>query len=343
MNLHEGFGFNFLSHLEKQAYIVVLKALSTKTDSICISKVDRSVDIMKVVQTVLGDNPSVIYFNRTQLQIEESALARSVILSGVPTKTQIQNMNSELHTEADRIVSFVKASKEARNDNYRLLLALYEYLQSNVKYDIVERQANLKGFSPNPHSHSAYGALINGVAVCDGFSSAFSLLSQKLGFDCMLAIGYSAFDSSTTVNHAWNIIKVQGKCYHMDVTWDARKYEEFQSLSYVYFAINDDDINVDHDWNKNTTPACSSDDFSYYKKNELFASNEEEMNEVLRAAKNSNDVSIRIKISRNVKLGEDAGEKLAQMYVDEVAKPGIGIQICYGWNEKTRCFFAKIV
>jgi len=343
MVLHEGFGFNYLSHLEKQAYIVVLKALSTKANSFSIANIDRSVDIMKIVQTVLGDNPSVVYFNKTQLQIEESAIGRKIILSGVPSKAQIQNMSSELITEADRVASFIKSSQKVRNDSHSLLIKLYEYLQSNVKYDMTERKANAKGLSPNPHSHNAYGALINRVAVCDGFSSAFTLLSQKLGFECMLAIGYSAYESASSVNHAWNIVKIQGRCYHMDITWDARKYEEFQALSYVYFAVNDDEIKADHDWDKSTTPVCSFDDFSYYNRNGIFARNAQELSKMIKAAGKRDDKLIRVKVSQDVGLGEKSGEKLAQMYINEVAKPGTGIQVCYGWNEKARCFFAKIV
>jgi len=97
-----------------------------------------------------------------------------------------------------------------------------------------------KGISVNPASHNAYGAIINKLAVCDGFSSAFVLLAQKLGFECMLAAGRSAYETAL-VEHAWNVVRVQNRFYHVDITWDTRKYNEFGEFSYVYFAVTDEE------------------------------------------------------------------------------------------------------
>jgi len=113
-------------------------------------------------------------------------------------------------------------------------------LQENVRYDKQELIASSSGRSKNPNSHNAYGALLNGLAVCDGFSSAFNLLAQKLGFECMLATGRSNHRSAGSVEHAWNIVKVKNKCYHMDVTWDTNQYNEFKEHSYDYFALDDE-------------------------------------------------------------------------------------------------------
>jgi|GEM_PF-4557967 len=57
----------------------------------------------------------------------------------------------------------------------------------------------------------------------------------------------------------------------MDATWDTNQFNEFGELSYDYFALDDEEIANDHDWDINTTPACSYNDFSYFLKNGLFA------------------------------------------------------------------------
>jgi hypothetical protein len=308
-------------------------------ESIDCSQINRSLDLMKIIQTVLGDNPSISYFNKTKIEVEESALGKRIILAGVHPKPQAQKMHTDLEAKANKIISSVKAIS---SDDYSLLTNLYCSFQKNVRYDKEEIKANAKGICNSPASHNAYGALVNRLAVCDGFSSAFAFLTQKLGFDCMLVVGRSAYSSTGFTNHAWNIIKVQGKFYHMDITWDTRKYNEFGEYSYVYFAMTDEEITNDHSWDNNTTPVCSHNYLSYYIRNGLYANTTDQLNEIIKAYGKKQANVFRIKLSRNISLPDNAGDYLVQKVVDEAVTVTGRIQVCHGWNENTRCFFAKI-
>lgn len=62
-------------------------------------------------------------------------------------------------------------------------------------------------------SHTAYGALVNGIAVCQGYAMAYMYLLDRLGIE-------NYYCSSEDLNHAWNIVYVDGVAYHVDVTWD---------------------------------------------------------------------------------------------------------------------------
>jgi len=206
-----------------------------------------------------------------------------------------------------------------------------------------ELKSASKGICKTPVSHNAYGALINGLAVCDGFSSAFSLLAQKLGFECMLVVGHSAYTSTSFTNHAWNIIKVQNKFYHMDITWDARRYDEYKEYSYVYFAMKDEEINNDHKWDKNTTPSCIHNDLSFYLKYGLYVNNSSQLKEIITANIKKQSKVFRFKLSPSFTLPNKAGDYFSQMIINEAIKPGERLQISYGWNENTRCFFGKLL
>jgi hypothetical protein len=340
MNLCEGLGFKYLSLQEQQTYNIMLKAFSLRLESFDCSEANRNVDLMKVMQTVLGDNPSVIYFDKTKIQVEKTDHEKYVHLTGVHIKSQAEKMNLTLNKAADKIVSAVKA---ASNSQYSMLINLYNYLQKNVQYDEKEFRSIAKGKTKNPASHNAYGAIINKLAVCDGFSSAFTLLAQKLGFKCMLVFGRSAYTSTSLSNHAWNIVKVQNRYYHFDITWDARRYNELSLLSYIYFALPDDEIVNDHKWNKTSTPACTDDNFSYYIKNGLYIIDKKHLNEVITEFCRGSSSVLQIKLSRNIKLPNNTGKHLIKMILNEITKPGMRTRASYGWNENTRCFFAKIV
>lgn len=338
MNLREGLGFRRLSPPEQQAYRIMLQAFSSMATSFDSSQIGRYVDLMKVVQVLLGDNPSIVYFNKTQIRTVGSMFGKQIQLTGVPLKVQITKLNADLEAKAKTIVAPIASIK---SNEYSQLIKLYEYMQNNIKYDRQELLDSSKGRSKNLNSHNAYGALINGLAVCDGFSSAFSLLAQMLGFECTLAMGHSTHSSAGSVEHAWNIVKVGNKCYHMDVTWDANQYGEFGEYSFDYFALDDEEIANDHDWDINTTPACSSNDFSYFLKSGQYANNAGQLNDIIRNSTKNRNEPVRIKLSHNVSLPANAGEHLAQTLVDEAVKAGNSAQISYQWNESTRCFFAK--
>lgn len=176
MLLREGLGFFFLSNNETKAYKLFLKAFVLGVSYFDCSQIDRSVDLMKVIKTILDDNPTIIYFNKTQIKTEESKLGKKTILTGVHSKPQIDKMLTALDTKTNQIISSMKTQSK---DEYSMLINLYHYMQKNINYDKEELHANSRGICKYPESHNAYGALINGKAVCDGFSSAFALLTKN--------------------------------------------------------------------------------------------------------------------------------------------------------------------
>jgi len=339
MNLSKGLGFDYLSNQERCAYEIFLHAFSKMETSFDISQIDQAVDLLRVMNTVLGDNPSIIYFDRTALELDESLLGKKrIFLTGVIPTSQVEDMALKLGNTSNQIIASLASSNK---DAHTVLISLYDYLQKTIRYDKATFQASMKGIRQNPASHNAYGALINKMAVCDGFSMAFSLLAQKLGYPCMLVAGKSSYHSSDPVGHAWNIVKVQNKHYHMDVTWDTKEYAESGECSYLYFALNDNDIAGDHDWCRDVAPVCTYRDLSYYVKNGLYASNMEQAKRIIKSDGEKHTNVFRIKLSPTSILPDNAGEVLAQMVANEVVSTGKPVQISYEWNERARYFLAR--
>lgn len=88
---------------------------------------------------------------------------------------------------------------------YDKIKAAYDYLVQNADYDYDESESN----GSNLRAHSAYGALIEKLCVCDGFSEAFYLLMEACDIPCNLVINE---------NHCWNEVMLNNKWYFLDVT-----------------------------------------------------------------------------------------------------------------------------
>ncbi|MDE7131457.1 MAG: InlB B-repeat-containing protein, partial [Lachnospiraceae bacterium] len=86
---------------------------------------------------------------------------------------------------------------------------LHDYLVINVEYDY---DNYLSGNIPGD-SYNAYGTLVNGTAVCNGYALAYKYLLNRVGIECYMV-------TSRSMNHAWNMVKLDGEYYHVDTTWD---------------------------------------------------------------------------------------------------------------------------
>ena len=80
-------------------------------------------------------------------------------------------------------------------------------------------------------SFTSYGALIDGVAVCDGYASAYRIMCLIEGIQCVEVIG-----TSNGVGHAWNKVFIDGLWYGVDSTWSRVANE---SLTLRYLLINE--------------------------------------------------------------------------------------------------------
>lgn len=110
--------------------------------------------------------------------------------------------------------------------DYKKICAVYDYICDNITYDY----DNLN----NPDytlKYTAYAALINKTAVCQGYALLLYRFALEMGIDCRLIAGLG-FGG----RHGWNIVKLGNYYYNVDSTWDAG--ESF----YNYFLLTDENF-----------------------------------------------------------------------------------------------------
>jgi hypothetical protein len=135
------------------------------------------------------------------------------------------------------------------------LMYVYTELMDLVQYDFDTRN----GLSNNDLSYTWRGALAYGLAVCEGYSEALKLLLDKIGIESIIV-------RSLPMDHVWNMVKIDGKWYHVDATWeDTNKSTLYYSLK--YFLLSDEGIikQQHHSWESNVK--ATSNQFAGYGSN----------------------------------------------------------------------------
>lgn len=129
--------------------------------------------------------------------------------------------------------------------DYEKVCAVNEYLCDNVYYPDSEPY--------EPTTHTAYGALNNGCAVCEGYACAAKLILNSYGIECDIEVG----DCLNGGGHAWNLVKLDGEWYQLDVTWNDQSNGRSD-----YLLVTDEYMKKSRTWEESDYPVSSKTPYS---------------------------------------------------------------------------------
>ncbi|MBR2176769.1 MAG: hypothetical protein IJ861_07485 [Clostridia bacterium] len=166
----------------------------------------------------------------------------------------------------DGLRSTLNGKNELAKEKY-----VYDYIFQNCIYN----EADLL-------SGSVYGTLINHKGRCEGFSKSFMWCMRELGIECLTVSGTQNWDYTALYpNHSWNIVKINGDYYHLDVTVDNVQLNEEKGnpANYGFFNVNDEMIADNREISSVYTdlgvPACDSLAENYHIINDLYLYHDE--------------------------------------------------------------------
>ena len=159
------------------------------------------------------------------------------------------------------------------------VMAVHDYLIDHIEYS-------------NPHIRSfAYGALIEGKAVCQGYAQSLAMILNNLNVECHTIVAMTK--GSNPVLHEWVRVKLDGEWYYIDLTWDDTPWAE--DKNYKYFLINTDMISRDHETGYSLAGGPEADGSKYlyyaYKKQGIFAETKDDIDKIIRDQINATNQS----------------------------------------------------
>lgn len=189
-------------------------------------KLDES-DIRIAITAYKNDNPQIFWIANVYSYMYQGNDTVVQLYSYISAGECSQSV-AKLNAKVSRIVSALPADLS----EFDRELYLYDTVAKNCSYDDAAA-AN----SDLWQSYTAYGALADGKAVCEGYSRAMQYLLSYANMECRLITG-----EGQNALHMWNLVNVNNAWYHLDATWS----DDDQMMSHNYFNLNDSVIGIDH-------------------------------------------------------------------------------------------------
>lgn len=176
------------------------------------------------------------------------------------------------HAEDSLTGDLLQAAQTARQvidecpftSDYDTVRYLHDWLCAHVNYKAMpEERPTL------PRVCGAVGALVDGEANCQGYSDAFRLLAALAGLEVRKQSGVDGNGEM----HDWNVVRLNGKWYIVDVTWD--DVEDGDGWHYAYMNAGRDVCDYTWDEVRCVAPVSGATDPSlwyYARENTAFSS-----------------------------------------------------------------------
>lgn len=172
---------------------------------------------------------------------------------------ELTNFNQSILQTAVNVIDEV--TTDAMSD-YEKELAIHDWIIEWTQYD-PDALSQSPSARPNSNNDNPYGLLIDGVAICSGYTSTFQLFMDMLGIECITVNG-TAYDDVT--QHAWNMVRLDGEWYCVDITWDdpTSEYEIYEWDQHQYFNVTSQFMrSTNHYWNENLIPNANAVEFGW--------------------------------------------------------------------------------
>lgn len=265
------YAFSLLSNEEKAVYRAILNAINDFADEINISESNiTETNARMIVSYIKIDHPEIFWFRHGATFHFNSTthIVERIQLVYCMSRDEARKRQKEI----DGIVDIFMESLSDDMSEYEVALCAYEDIIKLVDYDtigLIKQDKKVESAEIPDDLRSIYGVFINRKAVCSGYAKAFQYLLNKCGIEC-------AYITSDT--HAWNLVKIEGDYYYVDVTWgdssDTKNgSHQNETVNYDCFCLTTEEIlRLDSHAPDGSIPLpeCTATKCNYHRRNGLY-------------------------------------------------------------------------
>ena len=244
--------YDRLNKEQQKAYYAMKEGLWNLQDSFSVPMLSKK-ELSDIYFMIRMDCPAIFYSVSFSYKYYPDSTYVELIPQYLFSKDKIKEHRQAMESRVKKLAHQAENLDEKGKELY-----IHDFIVNHVKYDKLKKE----------YSHEIIGALGNGVAVCEGIAKAVKILCDELNIWCIIAVSEANPEKGIKYRHAWNVIQIGGKYYHLDVTFDNTLSKE-DTIRYDYVNLSDQQIFRDHESVIWKVPACSDHDHFYYKEKKL--------------------------------------------------------------------------
>ncbi len=242
-----GYYYKSLGREEKAVYDTLRQAFDALAPAIRVARLEASV-LADVYQRLKLDEPMLWFVVGYTYRFYPQATHVELIPEYLFDKQKIREHRQAIDSRIARLTRPLAGKGQREKE-----LAIHDFILENVRYDKLKKS----------YSHEIIGALTQGVGVCEGIAKTVKVLCDAVGLECIVALSHDNPERGVKYRHAWNVIRVDGKWYHVDATFDNSLQRGVKR--YDYCNLDDKRIFRDHERLVLPIPACTDGDGFYYR------------------------------------------------------------------------------
>jgi len=222
-----------------------LQAVAAFEDTVSLEEFHlTSSQAFEIYYRLYNETPHFFYLSySTSALISEHNEVLQLNLDYYYPKSMIPDMKRELE---EKIALFLSGLDENWTD-FEKALYVYDKLILETSYTAGEKDS----------LYTVYGVFLENQAVCQGYASAYTLIMRDyLGIE-------THYIYSKEMNHAWNLIRLNGQYYHVDATWGDPQPDEPGRVNHRFFLLSDDAMRNIEPVHKNWTSPFPATDTKY--------------------------------------------------------------------------------
>lgn len=248
----EQYYYNTLTKPQQNSYNAIKAGLQSLAPSFPVPLLENR-ELTDVFMKVRLDHPQLFYAGTFRYRYYPDGSNAEMIPEYLFEKGKIKDHQKALQARVEKL-----ARPMQKGTDMEKLLYIHDFICQNVKYDKLKKQ----------YSHEIIGPLGHGVGVCEGIAKSVKIMCDALNLWCVIALSENNPEKGVKYRHAWNIVKVDKKYYHIDCTFD-NSLGNPEEIRYDYFLLNDKQMFRDHERLVWKMPACEDGERFYYKEKKL--------------------------------------------------------------------------
>ena len=256
----EHYAYQCLGEEEQTVYDQIVQAILDHQEKAVLSTRDQSA-LERAFSAVLADHGEFFWISGYEYNMYTSG-DQVIGFEILPAYTMTREERDAAADQVETISAQWLEGVPAGAGDYEKVKYVFETLISQVEYDLEA-----------PENQNILSVFLHGRTVCQGYAEAAAYLLEKLGVQSAVVTGTAGGEP-----HAWNLVRMDGEYYYVDVTWGNSNYSSGEGtlqgqklINYAYLGMTTQELLQTHTPDGAIpVPECTATADNYYRREGLY-------------------------------------------------------------------------